>query len=275
MQAGTGYEHLGPLLAEFTTLEPAHPRYAGLRDELILGYLPVTAHLARRYTRLGQPVEDLQQVATVGLVNALDRFDPARGTEFLSYLIPTATGEILRYLRDFSWTIRIPRRLSDLQAAVNRAIGPMSQDLGRAPRSGEIAGYLGVSRGDVIEARSAGHARHLVSLDDGQGETAASWGAVVGCVDAALGLVEDRQDLRAVVARLPERERRILMLRFVACRTQSQIGATVGLSQMQVSRLLAASLTTLRAALRAPPPPPTPLSPVRRAADPCRGAGRS
>jgi len=258
---GDGYADLEVLFVERAALGVDHPRFAGLRAELVVGYQPVAAHLARRYARRGQPVEDLQQVATIGVIHAVDRFDPAHGSDFLAYLIPTATGEILHYFRDHTWALRPPRRISDLHAAIHRARDALSQDLGRDPLPAEFAAFLGVEPAEVVEAITAGHAYAAVSLDEVLGESDTTLGDVLGRPDPGMCGVEDRAALLAVLSWLPERDRKILMLRFVAGLTQTEIGAEVGLSQMHVSRLLSAALTRLRAALAAPPsarpsPPP-------------------
>jgi RNA polymerase sigma-B factor len=252
-----GYEYLDSLLVEFAALDIGDPRFGVLRAELIVGYRPILMHLAARYSTRGS-AEDLEQVAVVGLINALDRFDPSRGVDFVHFLIPTATGEILRYFRDRTWSMRPPRRLSDLQGAINRAQDTLTQTLGRAPRPGEIAESVGVAVEDVVEALQAAQACRAVSLDRVLEVSMMTLGEKLGRVDTALDLVEDREALRVVLRRISERDRRILVLRFVAGMTQAEIGEAVGLSQMSVSRMLTKTLARLRFKLESPPLAPTP-----------------
>ena len=161
-----GYEHLTPLFAERATLPEDDPRRERLRDELIAGHLPVARHIARRYVHRGDNPEDLEQVASVGLVLAVDRFDPARGADFLSFAVPTISGEVLRYFRDRASPIRTPRRLRALQSMIYDAAAELGQRHRRAPRPSEIAGYLGLDVEAVLEALSAQGAAYTASLDE-------------------------------------------------------------------------------------------------------------
>jgi RNA polymerase sigma-B factor len=249
VRPGTEYAHLAPLFAERASLPPDHPRQSALRNALITGYLPVARHIARRFAYRGDTIDDLEQVATVGLIGAVDRFEPGRGSDFLSFAVPTITGEVRRHFRDRTRTIRIPRRVSQLQAAVHEATTELTQRLGRAPRPSELAGRLGVSLDDVIEVLQANHAAYPSSLDepapddDRPGRTLI---AALGDVDPGLGLVEDRMAVVPLLAGLPDRERRILQLRFFHDMTQTEIAAITGISQMHVSRLLSRTLGQLR-----------------------------
>jgi RNA polymerase sigma-B factor len=243
-----GYEHLTPLFSELAGLGQDDPRRAELRHELVTGHLPVAEHIARRFAHRGEAGEDLVQVATVGLINAVDRFDPERGTDFLSFAVPTVMGEIRRYFRDSSWSVRVPRRLKELHLAITAAGNELSQQLGRAPTPSEIATRLGMSKDEIYEGLEAGNAYHSVSLDDmlTQDSDNTSLGEMLGEPDSAMEGVENHESLLPLVRELPERERTILLLRFFGNLTQTQIAEKIGISQMHVSRLLARTLQKLR-----------------------------
>lgn len=242
------YAHLIPRQRRYADLAGEDPARPLLREELIKGYLPVAEHLARRFAGRGEPLDDLIQVATLGLINAIDRFDPARGCHFLSFAIPTITGEIRRYFRDHTWSTRVPRRLKDRHLALNSTQTELSQRLGRAPRPSEIADRLQLPLSEVIEGLQAGRAYRSSSLDEmlGLAEATATPGEFIGDLDAELGLINDREALRPLVAELAPRQRTILGLRFFDNLTQAQIAEQVGLSQMQVSRVLRQTLTFLQ-----------------------------
>lgn len=248
----SGYEHLNPLFAEFVGLPPKDERRSALRDQLVEGHLPVARHIARRFAHRGEPLDDLEQVATLGLINAVDRFEPDRGVDFLSYAVPTITGEIRRHFRDQGWAMRVPRRLKDLHVTLGAAISELSQQIGRAPTATELARHLNLPREEVVEGLEAANAYRGMSLDtmlvdeDGSGSTLAD---VIGAADSELDRVEYRESLQPLLAELPERQRAILMLRFFGNMTQTQIAERIGISQMHVSRLLAQTLATLRAGL--------------------------
>jgi RNA polymerase sigma-B factor len=245
------YDHLMPKLAEHASLEPGSPARLRLRDELVRGHLPVAQHIARRFSRRGEPEEDLEQVATLGLINAVDRYDPERGTDFLSYAVPTITGEVRRHFRDQAWSMRVPRRLKDLNVTLSAAMGQMSQTLGRAPTAAELAVHLSLPKEDVLEALEASNAYRSGSLDEMlvDDPDSGTVSDLLGEADAALEKVEYQQSLAPLLAALPQRERTIIMLRFFKNMTQSQIAAEVGISQMHVSRLLARTLMQLREGL--------------------------
>jgi RNA polymerase sigma-B factor len=242
------YAHLVPLQRRYAELAPDDPARRRWRNDLISGYLPVAEHIARRFAGRGEPLDDLTQVATVGLINAVDRFEPARGSNFLSFAVPTITGEVRRYFRDHGWSTRVPRRLKDLNLAIRGAVAELSQQLGRAPRPSELADRLGVPVSQVIEGLQAGEAYRSSSLDEmlGCGEGTATLGEFVGVLDAELGLIDHRETLRPVLAELSPRDRTILVLRFFHQQTQTQIAEQVGISQMHVSRVLRQTLTHLR-----------------------------
>jgi RNA polymerase sigma-B factor len=239
-----------PLVAvqrRYAQLGGDDPDRQQLREQLIIGYLPVAEHVARRYVGRGEPLDDLVQVATVGLIKAVDRFDPERGSDFFSFAIPTITGELRRYFRDHGWSTRVPRRLKDLHLAIRGTLGELSQQLGRAPRPSEIADRLGLPLSEVIEGLHAGDAYRSASLDEvlGCGNNTTPLGDVLGDVDAQLNLIDDRALLRPLLAELTPRQRTILELRFFRHLTQTQIAEHVGLSQMHVSRLLRQTLASL------------------------------
>ena len=240
------YAHLTPLFAEMAALPPDHPDRAALRGKLVTGYLPVVQHIARRFAGRGEPVDDLEQAGTVGLLNAVDRFEPDRGIDFLSYAVPTITGEVRRHFRDRTWSMRVPRRLKVLQSAINGAVSQLSQQLNRAPRPSEIATLLGISTEEVVEGLDAQQAYRSTSLDELVSGADSALADTLGAADAELDKVEYRQTLAPLLDDLPERERTILVLRFFGNMTQTQIADRVGISQMHVSRLLAQTVAGLR-----------------------------
>jgi RNA polymerase sigma-B factor len=242
------YAHLTPLFAEMAALPPDHPDRAALRGKLVTGYLPVVQHIARRFAGRGEPVDDLEQAGTVGLLNAVDRFEPDRGIDFLSYAVPTITGEVRRHFRDQAWSMRVPRRLKDLNVTLSAAMSQMSQTLGRAPNAPELAEHLGISKEEVLEALEASNAYRSGSLDEMLVDDPDSGKVsdLLGEADAALEQVEYQQTLAPLLEKLPQRERTIIKLRFFGNLTQSQIAEHVGISQMHVSRLLAKTLVQLR-----------------------------
>ena len=248
----TGYEHLAPLFVERATLPPDHDRRQVLRNRLVCGYTPVARNIARRYANRGENPDDLEQVATVGLILAVDRFEPGRGVDFLSYAVPTITGEVLRYFRDRASTIRVPRRLRALQSAIYDAAAELSQRQGHAPRPSEIAHHLGIGVEEVFEGLAAGQTGHPSSLDEPAWNTEGHvgdmtrFGPALGRVDSEFELVEYRDAVTPLLEALPERERRILMLRFFGGLTQSEIATEIGISQMHVSRLLSRTLGRMR-----------------------------
>jgi RNA polymerase sigma-B factor len=246
------YAHLAPLFAERIRLPAGHPRQRVLRAELITGYLPVAQNVARKHRYRGENLDDLEQAATLGLINAVDRFEPERGFDFLSFAIPTINGEVQRHYRDRTSTIRVPRPIRELQSRVYQAADEIGQRLGRAATPSELAGHLSVGLDTVIEALQAAYETRLSSLDEPQrGEDAGSddgtrLADAVGVADPELDLVENRETLAPLLDGLPERERRIVLLRFYGNMTQTEIASRMGISQMHVSRLLASTLGKLR-----------------------------
>jgi len=212
-------------------------------------FLPLARQLARRYQRTGEPLDDLVQVASLGLLKAIDRFDPARTTAFSSFAVPTILGELKRYFRDKGWSVRVPRDLQELAVRVDRLGEELSRELGRAPTPGEMAQRLGVTAEQVLEAREAAGAYRAVSLDrprteDEDGSDA--YAELVGGDDPGFGLAEDSATVQRLMRVLTDREREVLRLRFVEDLTQSEIGERVGVSQMHVSRLIRQSISRLR-----------------------------
>jgi RNA polymerase sigma-B factor len=244
-------QRTAPLFAELATLEKDDPRRERLREILVEEHLPLVRHFARRFSNRGEPFDDLLQVGTLGLIAAIDRFDPTRGVEFLSFAVPTITGEIKRHFRDQGWSVRVPRRLQELHLSLNAAVGELAQKNGRAPTPSELAAHLGIPRAEVLEGLAVANAYRSSSLDErlsGEDDSP-TLAATLGEEDAALEGVEYRESLQPLLATIPARERRILILRFFGNMTQSQIAADIGISQMHVSRLLSQTLAKLREGL--------------------------
>jgi RNA polymerase sigma-B factor len=221
-----------------------------LRDEVVVLNMGVARAIAARYRDRGIGKDDLMQAAYVGLVKAVQGFDPSFERDFLSYAVPTVTGEVKRYFRDYGWTVRPPRRVQELQAQISRASSELSQTLHRSPKPSEVAEFLSVDVDSVIEALAADGCFTPASLDVPVGEDGStSLGELLGEDDADLGRAEARILLAPAVRRLAPRDRRILELRFFHGWTQEQIAGDIGVTQMQVSRLLARILSDLRAEL--------------------------
>lgn len=219
------------------------------RDELIARYLPLARKLARRYVQSSEPYEDLVQVASLGLVKAVERFDPGRGFAFTSFAVPTIVGELKRYFRDTGWAIHVDRGAQERARKINEAQRVISSRTGRPPRVDELAQYLELSEEEVLDGLQVAEAYGTVSLDaplPGEEEAAASRLESIGDEDERLGLVDAQTTVFAAAKHLPQREREILYLRFGEDLTQSEIAERVGVSQMQVSRLLRRSLQRLR-----------------------------
>jgi RNA polymerase sigma-B factor len=245
------YGHLVPLLERYASLDPDDPVRDDLRDQLVRGYLPVAQHIARRFANRGEPLDDLVQVATVGLINAINRYSPDRGSDFFSFAVPTISGEVRRHFRDLGWSMRVPRRLKDMHVSINSVVSELAQQLGRAPKPSEIAERLGVPVSEVLEGLEASEAYRSSSLDEmlSSEQGSATVGELVGQADAELARIDFQQSLRPLLAELADRERTIVLLRFFGNMTQTQIADHVGISQMHVSRLLAQTLDRLRSRL--------------------------
>ncbi|HLZ36217.1 MAG TPA: RNA polymerase sigma factor SigF [Mycobacteriales bacterium] len=239
------------LFDRLAELDEFDPRRQRVRDELVEMHLPLVEYLARRFRNRGEPLDDLVQVATIGLIKSVDRFDLDRGVEFSTYATPTIVGEIKRHFRDKGWAIRVPRRLQELKLSLTKATSELSQRNGRSPTVTELAQHLGMSEEDVLEGLESANAYSAVSLDapDGGEDDSPAVADTLGIFDESLEGVEYRESLKPLLERLPPREKRILLLRFFANMTQSQIAAELGISQMHVSRLLARTLAQLRQGL--------------------------
>ncbi|MFD7130053.1 RNA polymerase sigma factor SigF [Streptomyces sp. NPDC059894] len=235
------------MFLELRSLTEGSPEYAELRNQLVRMHLPLVEHLARRFRNRGEPLDDLTQVATIGLIKSVDRFDPDRGVEFSTYATPTVVGEIKRHFRDKGWAVRVPRRLQELRLALTTATAELSQLHGRSPTVHELAEKLAISEEEVLEGLESANAYSTLSLDvpDTDDESPAV-ADTLGAEDEALEGVEYRESLKPLLEDLPPREKRILLLRFFGNMTQSQIAQEVGISQMHVSRLLARTLAQLR-----------------------------
>jgi RNA polymerase sigma-B factor len=231
---------------QMATLPEKEAERARLRDQLVEMHLPLVEYLARRFAGRGEPLDDLIQVGTIGLIKAVDRFDIERGVEFSTYATPTVVGEIKRHFRDKGWTVRVPRRLQELRAALSSATSELTQALGRAPTVAELASKLKISEEEVLEGLESANAYTAVSIDANDSDGGLSVADTLGEYDEALEGVEYRESIKPMLDSLPARERRILMLRFFGNLTQSQIAAELGISQMHVSRLLARTLAQLR-----------------------------
>jgi RNA polymerase sigma-B factor len=219
------------------------------RRQLIERYLPLARSLARRYERRGESPDDLGQVASLGLVKAIDRFDPERGLRFSSYAVPTMLGELRRYFRDSAWALHVPRDMQERVLKVNAAVERLSGELGRSPSPQQIADELNLPVEEVLEAIAANAAYETASLDtplrsgDDDSQTVAE---TRGETDERFELIEDRASIGPALKTLPERERRILHLRFVEDLTQTEIAQRIGISQMHVSRLTRRALERVR-----------------------------
>ena len=218
------------------------------RDELIERQRPFAEVLARRFRNRGEPLDDLYQVAALGLIKAVDGFDLERGSSFASYAVPTILGELRRHFRDKGWNVRVPRRLQELRTQIAAVTEPLTHQLGRPPSTADLAETLGLPEDEIREGIAAAQAYSATSLQaplnrDGDGPTLAD---LVRHEDDGYEAVEARESLRPLLAGLPERERRILGLRFYSQLTQSEIAAELGISQMHVSRLLSRSLGVMR-----------------------------
>jgi RNA polymerase sigma-B factor len=236
------------LFERLSALPEGSPERERIRGTLVELHLPLVEYLARRFRNRGEWLDDLTQVATIGLIKSIDRFDLERGVEFSTYATPTIVGEIKRHFRDKGWAVRVPRRLQELKLSLTKAIGELAQREGRAPTVSELAAHLQMSEEDVLEGLESANAYSTVSLDapDSGDEDAPAVSDSLGIVDEALEGVEYRESLKPLLERLPPREKKILLLRFFGNLTQSQIAAELGISQMHVSRLLARTLTQLR-----------------------------
>jgi RNA polymerase sigma-B factor len=235
------------LISTLAALPQNHPSRPALRERTIEAWLPMAHRLARRYAGRGEPLEDLQQTATMGLIKAVDRFDAEHGVDFVGYAIPTILGEVKRHFRDRAWSIRVPRHLQEMRLAINDANGVLSQTLSRAPTVADIAAYLKVDEEQVLEGLEGARAYNATSLSAPTGAVGTlELGDTLGETDHGYELTELNLALLPALGCLNERERRIVTLRFYGNQTQCEIAEQIGVSQMHISRLLTAALAKLR-----------------------------
>jgi RNA polymerase sigma-B factor len=227
-----------------------HRDQESARAELVERFMPLARSLARRYERSSEPLDDLVQVASVGLVKAIARYDPDRGTAFVSYAVPTILGELRRYFRDCCWDVHVPRGAQELALRVEEAQSRLTGSLGRPPTVSDLAQYLELDVEQVLDAMAARQAYGVASRDaprtDGDGGEAGAFGDSIGEIDTRFELIDDGAAITAALPHLPEREREVLRLRFSEDMTQSEIAAQIGVSQMHVSRLLRHALDQVR-----------------------------
>ncbi|AVH23200.1 RNA polymerase sigma factor SigF [Nocardia cyriacigeorgica] len=244
----SGYDDVAALFTRLAATEAGTDAYTSLRDELINRCIPLADHIARKFSGRGEPFDDLTQVARVGLVHAVDRFDVERGSNFLSFAVPTIMGEVRRYFRDNTWAMRVPRRVKETHLRIGAAVDSLSQTLGRSPTAKEIAAELDVDPDEVTQAVIAGNAYQPTSIDAASAgrDTDASLLDTLGEEESQFDRVEEYVAIRPLLDGLPERERRILTMRFFESMTQTQIAQQMGISQMHVSRILAKTLARLR-----------------------------
>src|ERR1700704_5077623 len=220
------------------------------RELLVERFLPLARQLARRYQRPEEPFDDLFQVACLGLVKAIDRFDLGREVAFSSYAVPTILGEIKRYFRDRTWSVRVPRDLQELALKVDRAVSELSLDLHRQPTVEEIAAKVGAEEEDVLEALEASGAYKATSLEAPRGteeDSGDTLGDTLGTEEHGFALAEDRATIEHLMRSITPREREVLHMRFAEDLTQAEIGERIGVSQMQVSRIIRQSVARMRA----------------------------
>ncbi|MBF6079156.1 RNA polymerase sigma factor SigF [Nocardia beijingensis] len=249
-RGGDSYDNIEPWFEKLAAMDEGDPHRAALREEVTRRCLPLAEHIARKFAGRGEAYEDLLQIARVGLVLAVDRFDVSRGSSFLGFAVPTIMGEVRRHFRDHTWSLRVPRRLKEIQLRIGPATETLSHRLGRMPTAREIAEELDVDLGEVTQALIAGNAYQANSLDaagreDGDGAPQ-SLADTLGAEEPCYDLLEQAMAVRPLIAELPPRDRQVLIMRFYESRTQSQIAEELGVSQMQVSRILARILKDLR-----------------------------
>jgi len=238
------------LLREMIRLPADDPRRGRIRTRLVELHLPAARHIARQYAKGSEPLEDIQQSALLGLVKAINRYNPDLGHEFFAYAFPMMAGEVKRHFRDRTWALRVPRRIQELRLVFRQASRDFMQANGRTPNIAEIAALMDISEEEAVEVMGAVEAYQPTSLDaPAAGEDTESRGHGIGAEDPDLDLVVDRQALWPLLDELPARERQILLLRFFGNQTQSEIAKEVGISQMHVSRLITRSLEWLRTEL--------------------------
>jgi RNA polymerase sigma-B factor len=239
------------LLAEMVRQDAPHLQRERVRERIVEMHRPLAMEIARRYRYRGEPLEDLLQAAYVGLMKAINGFDPTLGHAFRGYAVVTMTGEVKRHFRDRTWAIRVPRLYQERRSELNRLVADLSQDLGRSPTIAELAAKMNISEEDVLLTLDASAAYSTLSLDAplGTEDDAASLGDVIPEDDDTLSTMVDREAVKPLIDALPSREKHILLLRFFGNMTQAEIAAEFGISQMHVSRILRKVLDQLRAEL--------------------------
>jgi RNA polymerase sigma-B factor len=244
------YDDVLEMFAALRRMPAESHAYGRQRERIVARCLPLADHVASHFARRGESLDDLTQVARLGLMNAINRFDPCKGPSFIAFAVPTMMGEVRRYFRDYSWGMRVPRRLRELHVQISRTTSDLAQKLGRAPTAGELSRVLEVPREEIVECLIAGDAYRLESLDAPLGAAGSGKPRLVadavGDIDPQIEHITNREAVRALVAALPRRERQVLHMRFFESMTQSQIAERIGVSQMQVSRILANTLRCLR-----------------------------
>ncbi len=225
------------------------PEYDLRRSHIVDRCLGLADRIARHYDRRGEDIEDLTQIARLGLMNAVNRFDPDKGSSFIAFAVPTIMGEVRRHFRDHGWAMHVPRRIKDRHVQLSRATVDLTQRLGRAPTPGELAELLEVDRETIVESLIAAESYRTQSIDapiGSDGGTPRMVSDTIGAIDVEFDRITDQETVRPLLAALPERERTVLYLRFFASMTQSQIAERIGVSQMHVSRILERTLRELR-----------------------------
>lgn len=247
---GDSYDNIEPWFEKLRATPQDDPHYDDLREEVIRLSLPLADHIARKFTGRGEQFDDLEQTARVGLVLAVDRYDVSRGSSFLSFAIPTIMGEVRRHFRDHTWAVRVPRRLKEIQLRIGPATEELSQRLGRLPNARELADELEVDLIEVTRTLVAGNGYQTNSIDgvtqDDRDNSSQPITDTLGVEEPCYQLTEDAMAVRPLIAALPDEERRVLIMRFYESKTQNQIAEALGVSQMQVSRILARTLRSLR-----------------------------
>lgn len=236
------------MFEQLAALEAGTSEHEKIRAALIERHLPLVTFMARKFADRSEPLDDLIQVGTIGLIKAIDRFEISKGFEFSTFATPTIVGEIKRHFRDKTWAVRVPRRLQELGASVTKVTNELTQKLDRSPTPKEIAKHLGITVDEVAEALESNSAYSTISLDI-TSDTSTSIRDTFGALDEALEGVEYRESLKPLLAQLEDREKRILQMRFFENLSQSQIATELGISQMHVSRILNKVLSHLREGL--------------------------
>lgn len=243
------YHDVVDMFVVLKSLPPDSHEFTRQRERIVTRCLELADHVARHYDRRGENLEDLTQVARIGLMNAVNRFDPEKSSSFLGFAVPTMMGEVRRHFRDHGWSMHVPRRIRDRHGQIAKATAQLTHDLGRAPTATELSELLDLDREEVVESLVAAASYNVHSIDApiaGGDGTPRMLADTIGDVDVEFDHITDREAVRPLLAALPERERTILYLRFFASMTQSQIADRVGVSQMHVSRILERTLSRLR-----------------------------